>query len=209
MSKQPTGRVRQHQAQAQTGAPRAGLLGGLFWVIGWAAIFAAVIQIARPPDDVPAPLAPGVGEVPAFAEDFEGAAKGSRRLIYQEQAVNAFLQNRLKASKGPLPASIARFERAFVNLETGKVRLTKEYRLLGYPIYVAGYFEPSLSNGAFRINTERGAIGRLPIDALIFDRIDTWLFSEFVEGLSPERAALEKMKRVIIRPGEAVVVSKS
>lgn len=199
----PLRNTQPRQVQAEGGS----FVGGFFRVILWAAFVAALIQGARSPDDVPAPLPSGGGEAPNFARDFQAAAAAPRRLVYQEQAVNAFLQNKLKASAGVLPQHIAHFERAFVNLGEGKVRLTKEYHLLGYSIYVAGVFKPSISGGALHVNTDSGAVGRLPIPELIFDRIDTLVFSEFVEGLGSERAALARLKSVTIRPGEAEVTS--
>lgn len=195
--------IQPRQGQATSGS----LVGGLLRVILWAAVFAALIQAARPPDDVPKALVPGRGEVPDFVKDFTAAAKAPRRLVYQQPAINRFLQNQLKASAGPLPANIVRFERAFVNLDAGKVRLTKEYWVLGYPFYVIGYFEPSIGDGALHVKTSGGAVGRLPIAGLIFDRVDGLVFSEFVEGLRPEYAALAKLKNISIRPGEAEVTS--
>ncbi|HEY5753680.1 MAG TPA: zinc ribbon domain-containing protein [Chthoniobacterales bacterium] len=200
---QPLRNTQPRQIQAASGS----FFGRFFRVILWSAFVAALIQGARSPDDIPAPLPPGGGEAPNFTRDFQAAAAAPRRLVYQEQAVNAFLQSKLKARAGVLPAHIAHFERAFVNLGDGKLRLTKEYQLLGYPIYVAGVFKPSISGGALHVNTDSGAVGRLPIAGLIFDRIDTLVFSEFVEGLRAERAALATLKSVTIRPGEVEVAS--
>lgn len=110
----------------------------LIKTLALAALAAVVIQIVRPPDNVP-PL-PKKGELlamPQIGTDLErlAAAPAGQGFVFTESDINAFL---LKKPFRKVPSwltDIVPLTRSFVNLEPGQARLTVQADLAGYALY--------------------------------------------------------------------------
>lgn len=176
----------------------------------YALLAAALIQAIRPPAGVPVEneIGAAIVDAPSLTVDLEEAAMAPRRMVYSEAGLNEYLKNRIKPSKGGLISpKLARFEKVFLNLSPNTVRITKEYRLLGLPLYFGGDFEPAVGGEKLSAKTTGGNIGRLPIAGLVFDLVDSLVFKDLTGNLAEEQKGLAKMKTITVRPAQVEITS--
>ena len=179
--------------------------------VAWAALAAAVIQIVRPPDNVP-PL-PKKGEVlnlPQIGTDLERltAAPAGRGLLFHEADLNAFL---LKKPFRKVPSwftDVIPLPRSFVNLDNGEARLTLEVDLAGYPIYVGITAQPKDDPKAGLTPQWVGLnLGRLTLPAAVAQAASPAI-PTLMDSVKQELQMLSRLGAAEITKGQVVLRSR-
>ena len=195
--------------------PRGGSMfkevGMLFKVVAWAVLAAVVIQIVRPPDDIP-PL-PKKGELfnlPQLGTDLErlAAAPAGQGFVFSEADINAFL---LKKPFRKIPSwftDIVPLRRSFVNLDNGQARLTIQADLAGYPLYAGITAQPKndpktgLSVSWVSLN-----LGRLELPALVAQPASVAV-PTLMDSVKRERQLLGQLGSAEITKGRVILRSR-
>jgi hypothetical protein len=178
--------------------------------IFWAALIAASIQIARPPDDVPKKVAAdALLDVRPVAMDLEQAdeAAAPQKIILTEAEINGFLQNSLKSKPSDLIGDSVKFERAFVNLDEGMIRITNEQSIFDYPIYACVYYNLTIKDKKLVATCQGGHLGRLMIHPKIMMYSDL-LFQQLWGALNRENKLLNQFQSIEVHKGHIDIVSK-
>ena len=194
-TKVPTeARFRGRAAATGLAGTMFGFIRGLVSTAILAAILAALIQMARPPKDVPP--AQGASEVQAgqllqTVQVVSGSNYARTIDISQAQA-----NNYLAASIVPDPTNSnsifrADFSRAFVVIRSGELKFFVEQRLFGWPIYMYLITVPEASGGKASLRVTGGGIGHMPLHPRLMP---------LLEGI---------MRPVIASTSEAVTVLES
>ena len=127
-----------------------------FTVVIYAALAAAVLLIAQPPNDVPEAKRELASRLIASEMADAVSAPMPVAISFTAEEINQHLKNSLKAKEGMVPG--IKFERAFVNLYPGTIRITSEQTLWGYSIFsgisyklevIGGKFTPTVVGGNF------------------------------------------------------------
>lgn len=114
-----------------------GLLMGVK-TVACGAVAAGVIQMVRPPENVPPlPKKNEVLNLPQIGSDLERltALPAGQGFIFREVDINTFLLKRPFRKVPSWFTDVIPLPRSFVNLDNGQVRLTVQADLAGYPIY--------------------------------------------------------------------------
>ncbi len=206
-TKKPAPRVRNVNVSALISS----FVSNLAKTVLLAVLVAAVAQAVRPPVNAPADKKSLDGEMvdaPSMTLDLEAAAQRPVRFGYTEAQLNAYLKSRAKAPKDPvIPASVLKFDSAFVTLGQGEARFTRKYLLFGQPCYVGGTYVPSTNGSALTLKNVGGNVGSLPLPAVAFDLIDDQIFADFIKGTKEEANAAAKMKSIEVTPKALVFTS--
>jgi len=145
-------------------------------VMMWAVLLAAVIQIARPPDNVPPKLkAEELLDVRPISMDLEDAdqSPAPKKLTLTEAEINGFLQNTLKSKTTGLIGDEIKFIRAYVTLEEGEVRITTVQSIFDYPLYGSSYYKLAITDKKLVGTNTGGNFGRLAIHPKAMMYIDS------------------------------------
>jgi hypothetical protein len=172
-------------------------------VLGACAL-AAVIQMLLPPD-VPARVK-SAELPPQISFDLEAATQshGAAPLSYTEAQVNAYLGGALKSKQAAL-SKLMQFERALVNFEENKCRITVERSLFGFSFYTATSQVAILQGGNITSVSNGGAIGRMPIHPALMKLVEPFLFGDLVTALEREKKLVSKMSAIEFRPQTVVL----
>ena len=147
------------------------IAGRLFGSAIVAALLAALIQIAREPDGIPAPA----GEDPALSADMAQALRKHSRSeeksqwLGNQKALNTYLETTVKMEPKNTagPGMQAEFQRAFVRLGQGQFDFGIEQKFLGRAIYFIIGVVPEPGPGGLRANVAGGSLGRLPVHPVL------------------------------------------
>jgi hypothetical protein len=172
-------------------------------VLGACAL-AAVIQMLLPAD-VPARVK--TAELPPqISFDLEAAtqAHGAAPLSYTDAQVNAYLGGALKSKQAAL-SKLMQFERAVVNFEENKCRITVERSLFGYSFYTSTSQVAILQGGDIKSVSNGGAIGRMPIHPALMKLVEPFLFGDLLTALEREKKLVTKMSAIEFRPQTVVL----
>lgn len=186
-------------------------IGSLIKTAFFAFLFACLLQAIRPPLGVPSQdneVGGDIVDAPSIAMDMEESLAAPKRFGYTEAQLNAYLKSRIKPEKvSPIPTWLKTFDHAFVNLQSGAIHITKEYRVFTQPAFVGGTYAPSVSSGIFRVKPLSGNVGSLPIPGVLFDLIDDFVFADFVKNMKEETAAANKMSAFEVTPKMLVITA--
>ena len=69
-----------------------------------------------------------------------------QKVVLTEADINGFLQNSLKSKPSDLVGDSVKFDRAFVNLDEGMIRITNEQSVFDYPIYGCIYYNLAIKD---------------------------------------------------------------
>jgi len=176
----------------------------------WAALVAASIQIARPPDDVPKKVDAAASlDVRQVSMDLEQADETAtpQKVVLTEADINGFLQNSLKSKPSDLVGDSVKFERAFVNLDEGMIRITNEQSVFDYPVYGCIYYNLTIKDKKLVATCQGGHLGRLMIHPKIMMYADV-LFQQLWGALSREKKLLDQFQSIEVHKGHIDLVSK-
>jgi len=179
-------------------------------VILWAVLIAATIQIARPPDGIPAPLkADALIDVRAISMDLEDAEQSTvpKKVTMTDAEINGFLQNSLKAKSTGLIGDELKFLRAYVTLDEGVIRITTVQSIFDYPLYGSSYYMLAIKDKKLVATNVGGNFGRLMIHPRIMMYID-FAFQKLWVALSREKKLLDQFQSIEVHKGHVDVISK-
>ncbi|MDP9004050.1 MAG: zinc ribbon domain-containing protein [Verrucomicrobiota bacterium] len=172
-------------------------------VLGACALAAAIQMVL--PADVPARVK-SAELPPQISFDLENATQGhgGAPLSYTETQVNAYLAGALKSKQAAL-GKLMQFERALLNFEENKCRITTERSLFGYSFYTATSQVVVLQDGNIRNVSNGGAIGRMPIHPALMKLAEPYLFGDVLAALEREKKLVAKMSAIEFRPQTVVL----
>lgn len=173
------------------------------------AALAALIVMARMPDGTPALNREAAMEAPTITDDMEAqqTLPTPHRLTYTEDQVNAFLLASIKGKKDSASAYGATFERMFVHFNEGRVVITAQYSLFGYPVYATTVHSLMIRNGALVSDPLGGAIGRLRLSARLMKGAEV-IFAPVWKVLDHDRKLLSQMQLVACHKGSVEMVTR-
>lgn len=179
-----------------------------FQTIIWAAVVALLIQILRPPDNVP----PAQQNVLArlIGSDFTDAVSSPTpvRLTLTQEEINGFLKNAIKESKDSgFLSSIIEFKRAYVILEPNQCHIGMEKSLWGWPIYLGTNYKLEIIEGKFVPTNIGGNLGRLAVHPLIMQGCD-YLFQGLWTALHREEQHMHELQLIVIEKGKISLITK-
>lgn len=175
--------------------------------LAWAALVAAIIQMAREPDGAPAkqsqiPLRPVSTEVSQLVESPQ-----PRQLILSELELNYLLKTQVKAKESPVPG--IKFERAYTILLPDEARVGVQQAVWGYPLHAAMGFKPEFNNGVFRPKLVSGNIGRLPVHPALMEYVSyAFPFRNLWVALKRERDQIQKLRDIKVEKGRVTLISR-
>lgn len=220
-------------------SPSRGIFAGsgkmLVSTLLWAVLAAAVIQIARPPDNVPAEIKKDdlLGDDPiGFRNKLEGAMHSPVpvKLTLKEADINHYLQYTVKSKAGGLIGDEVKFIRLFVNLDEGVCRITTQQSLFGYSLYGSASYrlaigelpesklgnykhgvrleeKDQLRNNQLQATNVGGRFGRLPVDPQIMKYLDI-VFQKQWNALSNDKKRLDGFQSIEVHKGRIDLISK-
>ncbi|MEI6279151.1 MAG: hypothetical protein WCQ16_07195 [Verrucomicrobiae bacterium] len=172
------------------------------------AILAGVVQMAREPDRIPpccAANASVAGEMLAALRELASSKRPISWTINQT-AVNEFLATtiRMKPSDSTWSGPGAKFQRAFVRMDTGRLALGVEQQFLGRRLYFFLDVIPEPSPQGMGAKVVGGTIGRLPVPPVLLPAF-LRLFEPTISGLSQPLALIRQAKSVTVNPVDATL----
>ena len=140
----------------------------------YAAIIAFVIQAVRAPDGVPNLTPDQVYGAPMINDDMQTAADApsSRKLLYTAEQVNEFLQYAVRGKEQSYVGISVKFERMFVHLNEGNVRIYVAESILGYSFYGNSAYTVQVQGGKIMSKNIGGGIGRVALPAFAGKALD-------------------------------------
>lgn len=174
--------------------------------IGFALLAAGLIQMLRPPADAP----PEKNELATrfiSSELMELASSPQPRAIaFSEADLNASLKQMAKPGTG----SIAKFDRAYVNLTPSKARFGMQQSFWGFPLHAGIGFRPEFKGGTFNPVLVSGNIGRLPVHPALMPYVSYAFppFRKLKSTVKRELEYLQKMQDIRVEKGRVILVSR-
>jgi hypothetical protein len=181
----------------------------LFKALCSAASIAAVIQMARPPADVPkVPTKDELLDAPPLIEGIEDLQMkpAAQSVRLEQSAINLYLASAIK-TKGNTSDDYFRFDRAFVSLGKDVIRITAQESAFGYPVYASTSYKLSIAGGKLVPTNVGGDLGRLPVHPMIMEYCGS-AFDQLWAALQHEKSLLDGMQSVTIQPGVFIFVTK-
>jgi hypothetical protein len=198
-------------AKAQAPAERSLLLSlasGIFWMAVVSATLAAIIQMVRPPDNIPAPV--GINSAAAHEtfttlQDLAASPKAISWIV-NSKAINQYLETTIEMKTDGASTSklSVRFKRCLVLLHEGSFSLAIEQQFLGASLYFVLNLEPVSTGSGCEVKQLGGAIGRLPIHPSLLPTF-LRLFQPTLDGLAEPIAILSHAKSVTVTPSDATL----
>ncbi len=217
LPKEPAKAVKDSQEKAarrvrKMVSPKSGFFthwkGSLLNVLCSALCIATLIQMARPPAGVPPTASKDdLLNAPPLVEQIEDAQMSPTPARYQltEQAINFYLASAIK-TRGDSSGDYFKFDRAFVNLGNGVIKITAQESAFGYPIYAGASYKLSIAGGKLVSTNVGGNLGRIPIHPMVMEYCG-FAFHQLWDALGRERALMDKMQSVTVLPGVFIFVT--
>jgi hypothetical protein len=157
-----------------------------------AGVAAALAEMLIPPDVPPQKKSDILP--PQINMDLETMIQYHRPpfLRYDEDGVNGFIANTLRAKKEKLNHPLIDFNRAVVRLNDGRCGLTVERSIFGYSVYTTGTYSVELRDGKVSSSTSGGSIGRLQIHPGLM-KYAGFLFGDLVAAMQREAKQLSRV----------------
>lgn len=206
-TKVPAGVIRRRDRQA-----RLGCAGATFWLIRrifstaiLAALLAAGIQMARPPDGIPPAQRANEAQAGQLLQAVQTlAASTYARAIDVTQAE---ANNYLAASIVPDPEATGKplradFNRAFVVIKSAELDFFVEQRFHGWPIYMHLTAVPEPSGAKMSLRVTGGGVGRMPFSPRLIPLLEGVL-GPVIASTSEAAAVLETADEVVLAPSIA------
>lgn len=199
-------RLKKMMNPAGTGWSLAGFLKTGTKTILSAALAGALIDIALPPENVP-PMPDSVDDSPRIALESLAIASPGRQITLKEEAINAYLKGNVRVKKGEgMRAQALKFQRAFVNLNEGTLRITSQSALYDYSLYAGVEYRLGVANKELTVTPLGGNLGRLHLPAAAA-RYAGVVFNPLWSCLKSEKELMEKLGGLEIQPGAMILSS--
>lgn len=174
-------------------------------VLLYSALVAALFLIAQKPDDVPE-VSRELSDR-SVGGDLMDAASSPKpaRLEFTEAEINAYFKQQIKQKDSAVPG--LKFQRAFVNLLPGAIRIGWEQSLFDLPLYSSVLYRLEVKDGKFTPMMLGGSFGRLAVHPKIMEYADVF-FQKLWVVLQPQHKQMEKMQSVSVQKGTVTLVTK-
>jgi len=169
------------------------------------AILAAVIQMAREPQGVPAAASASAAAVEETITTLRSSGESVRAISWtiNQSAVNEFLATTIQMDSSAGTGG-AKFERAFVILNTGSLDLGIEQKLFGRSLFFLLNVTPEPTDAGLGARVTGGAIGRLPIHPRLLP-VFMRFFDQTIAGLAQPLELLRGVKSAAVKPGDVTL----
>lgn len=180
----------------------------LFATLLWAVIVAALIQIVRPPKDVPEmPDANSVTAAQPISLILEDAIlKGNGTPIHlKAKDINDYLFENLHSKGAGALNDYVKFARAFVVPRDGALAITVQNSVFEFPIYATTFYSLQIKEDGSGLEAENlgGQFGRLPVHPLLMPYLNLptknlWNAMKREKRLMDQLASVEVTKDGIV-----------
>jgi hypothetical protein len=181
----------------------------VLWLIGRiltagivGAMLAALIQMGRQPDGVPAAEPANEAQAGQLLQALQTSAESTyaRAIeVTQAQANNYLASSILPDPSATGKAWQADFSRAFVLIKSGQVDFFVEQRFHGWPIYMYLTTVPETSGGKSTLKVTGGGVGRMPLSMRLIPLLEGAL-RPVIASTSEAAAVLETADEVVLAP---------
>ena len=173
-------------------------------VLIYAALVAALLLVALPPENVPGK--PEIVDRMIGSELLDALESPQPRpLAFSENDVNGHLRS-VKSKVGDIVPGME-FKRAFAQLEPGKVRIGIEETIFGYSLYWTIDEELSVVDGKFTSKQVGGHFGRLGLHPMLMEYAGK-IFSKLWTALKREQEQMNRMQAVRVEKGRIILVTR-
>lgn len=176
----------------------------------WALFLAAIIEAARKPDDVPPPLEKEkLLDVRQISMDMEDAmqAQVPTRLSLKEPEINGFLQYSIKSKSAGLIGDEIKFNRVFVNLDEGTIRISTEQSLYDYPLFASADYKLTIKNNKLEATVIGGQFGRLKIHPKLMTYASV-VFGQVWQALAREKKLIDQFQSIDVHKNNIDLITK-
>jgi|GEM_PF-2237719 len=169
------------------------------------AILAAVIQMAREPQGVPAAASASTAAAQEAITTLRSSGESVRAISWtiNQSAVNEFLATTIQMDSSAVTGG-ARFERAFVILNAGSLDLGIEQKLFERSLFFLLNVTPEPTDAGLGARVTGGAIGRLPIHPRLLP-VFMRFFDQTIAGLAQPLELLRGVKSAAVKPGDVTL----
>jgi len=177
--------------------------------LAWSVFVGACIQIARPPENIPAPIPDEkMGEYTNLMDVMLTMRQDgeSRPVSMKEADVNRYLQNVIKQKKTGVIEEEVKFHRTYVHFHPGTVEVWTHSSFFDYPLYAGGYYQIGVQDGKITATCVGGQLGRLPVHPLVMEHLDI-IFDSLWKALKGERQSVFLMANVEVLEGGIVLTN--
>jgi hypothetical protein len=195
-------------------SPTRGFYAGLgktfCFVMLWAVLLAAVIQIARPPRDVQAKLKGDEAmDVRPIGIDLEDAMQypTPKKVTMTQKEINTFLQYTLKPKAIGLVGDEVKFVRAFTILDEGVIQITTEQTNFDYPLNASASYKLAIKDQKITGTVTSGSFGRLMIDPRLMNYLNA-VFQNLWDALAREKKLLDQFESIEVHKDHLDLTSK-
>jgi hypothetical protein len=182
----------------------------LAFSILWALLIAILIQVARPPADIPPPWdKEKLLDVRPIGMDLEDATQSAtpQAVLLTEEQINGYLQYAVKSKTTDLYVADAQFVRVYTQLNEGEIRITTEESLYGYSFYGSSYYRLSIKDNMLVAKNVGGSFGRLQVHPEAMQYADA-VFQKLWDALSREKKLIAQFQSIEVHKGQINLVSK-
>ncbi|HME88588.1 MAG TPA: zinc ribbon domain-containing protein [Chthoniobacterales bacterium] len=168
-----------------------------------AAVAAALVEIALPPD-----LPPATKATPTQVDlDLENATLYHKTgaLEYSQDQINAYLTYRLTSKKTVLNKPLLTFVRATALFREGACTIAMERSFFGYSLFSRTSYRIETGTGKVTATNVGGWIGRMPVHPAIMKFGDI-IFADLWFALDRERKLVGKMGAVSFHDGSVTIM---
>lgn len=184
------------------------LIASLFWMAVVSLTLAALIQMVRPPDNIPSPVGINTSAAHETLSTLTELVASPRAISWtvNSKAINQFLETtiEMKPADSGVSNLSARFQRAFVKLRKGSFALCIDQKFMNTNLYFLLEIQPVVTSAGLDAKPVGGAIGRLPVHPALLP-VFLRLFEPTITGLSQPLGLLKKAKSVTITPDDATL----
>lgn len=171
----------------------------LFSTLIWAAVLAAIIQIVRPPADVPPMPESDLVDAPPISLILENAILkgGGKSILLDEANVNAYLLSTVRSKNTGALGEYVKFDRAFVKPKDGKLDITVQHSIINYPVYATTSYDLSIKEDGSGLEAKNvgGRFGSLPIHPLIMPYLE-YPVQKLWGAMKREKRLMDKLAKV-------------
>lgn len=176
----------------------------------FAAVVAALVDAALPPDNVPPMPAERPTDAPDLAKALETltATPSGKAIPLSKDAINAYLWNTARVRPdGSWLQAVLKFERVYVELEPEVLKITVQNALQNYPLYAGIEYRLNVENQALAATPVGANIGRLQIPRELVRFLPALL--DYVNppwsSLRQERVLMDKLESVQITEEQMIL----
>jgi hypothetical protein len=200
--------------------PKSGFFLGawksLLKALVFAVIVAALIEIARPPGDVPKPADKDTlldSQELLIKINNAQTQKNSLTFALTEEQMNKYLQATIKEQATGLIGDEVKFKRVYVHCvqddpkQPGVCWIWSEQSLFDYSLFASAGYQLSIANNQVNAKCVGGYLGRLPVHPLLMQYGDV-MFSKIYETLAHEHKTMNQMQSIEVQKGRIVFVTK-